>query len=81
MQIGESNVTNNPAVLLKRETGTFLVWGPAGQVDRYICKANSSIDSVEFVETREARNNYQVEKIADTATTPLTRSASAGGHD
>jgi hypothetical protein len=80
MKIGEVHATNNPAVLLKGETGTFLVWGPAGQVDRYICRPGESIASVEFLETREQRNNYQVEKIGDTAT-PATRAASAGGHD
>ena len=70
MNLGTKQIVTDPALSLRGEQGTFLVWGPSGQVDKYICSPESSIVSVTFHETRAVRNNYQVEKIAEEASLP-----------
>lgn len=64
-RIGVSKESTNPAVTLAGESGTFLVWGPAGAVERYECPYGQSIASIEFVERRLPRSQYLITKIAE----------------
>lgn len=77
MNLGTKQVVTDPALALRNEQGTFLVWGPSGQVDRYVCHPGASIASITYLETREPRNNYQIEKFAEE--TQLTEK-SKGAH-
>ena len=68
MTLGEKFETSNPPILLKNEEGLFLVWGPGGQVEHYSVHPGASVESITYVETRDQRQNYLVEKIANKAT-------------
>lgn len=65
MTLGEKFETSNPPILLKNEEGLFLVWGPGGQVEHYSVHPGASVESITFVEQREPRANYLVEKIGN----------------
>jgi hypothetical protein len=87
-RIGASKECTNPAMALAGESGTFLVWGPSGAVERYECPNGRSIISIEFVERRPPRSEYLITKIAEemaaasefnATTTRAAREAAFGG--
>jgi hypothetical protein len=70
INLGVKQVVTDPALTLRNEQGTFLVWGPAGQVDKFVCQSGGSIISITPHETRAPRSNYEIEKIAEDAILP-----------
>ena len=55
------------------------MWGPGGQVEHYSVHPGASVESITFVEQRDPRQNYLVEKIANKAGASESFRARAAG--
>ena len=66
LKLGDRYETQNPAQFLAGEAGTFNVWTPGGEVQKFECAPGHSISSIETVETgNQTRANYLIEKIGE----------------
>jgi hypothetical protein len=64
--------TDDPALVLQGENGTFRVISPSGSVEKYECEPGYSIRSIMHLEHQAPRATFLVEKIAEFAGPAVT---------